>query len=110
PIKIFLHQVSEHESEDHRRTRITVAPHEIAEQTEGDDHDKIDRIAIDTEGAHQNENEHDGNHEAVADLGQLGELRGQSETDQRADDSRNALKPDDAVNNFRVFLHHFRTR
>ncbi len=67
-------------------------------------------IAVDAEGAHQDEDEHDRNHERVAHLGQLGELSGQDETDQGADDSRNPLKPDDAVDELRVLFHHLRTR
>src|SRR6185295_11385806 len=40
-VKIFFHQIAEHQSQDHRRARIAGAAHEITEDAEGDDYDQI---------------------------------------------------------------------
>src|SRR5439155_10100633 len=110
PVEIFLHQVSQDEAENHGRSRVSKTPHEIAEDTKGNHDQEICGITVDAEGAHENEYEHDGNHERVAHLGQLGELCGEKKANQGARDSGNPLKPDHAIDHVHVLFYHFRTR
>src|SRR5262245_36663004 len=95
-VEIFLHQIAQYQTENHRWPRITGTAHEITQDAEPDHDHKIQGIAVDAESAEENEDEHDRNHERVAHLGELGELGSQYEPNQCASDSRDALNPDHA--------------
>src|SRR5215813_8973330 len=110
PVEVFLHQVAQDQPENHGRPGITKTAHKIAQDTERDHDQKIYWVAVDAEGSHENEDEHEGNHERVAHLGELGELCRQNKPNEGTDDSRHPLNPNHAKDDFGVLLKHFRAR
>lgn len=108
--KIGLHDFAQDEAEHERRTGPTEQHHEVAEHAENQRNDQIDNLAIGGVAADKNQQQDERDNQLTADVGYLGDLIEDGETQQHGDDIGDGESPNHREGDSEMFGQHVPAR